>query len=106
MADHYTKPLPRILFYRHNDYNMGQVPPTYSPKYLECLRIYSVPQQKNTTTKHKEYAARAAKHWHLGNTSFYVFMVLHFYSPLQLFTYNFEILYVWSLKRGGVTDIT
>jgi hypothetical protein len=25
MADHYTKPLPRILFYRHNDYNMGRV---------------------------------------------------------------------------------
>ena len=58
MADHYTKPLPRILFYRHNDYNMGRVPPTYSPKYLECLRIYSVP---STTTKQRDYAARAAK---------------------------------------------
>jgi len=45
MADHYTKPLPRILFHRHNDYNMGRVPPAYSPKYLDCLRIYSVPTQ-------------------------------------------------------------
>ena len=32
MANHYTKPLPRNLLYRHNDYNMGRVPPTYSPK--------------------------------------------------------------------------
>ena len=37
MAGHYTKPLPCIRFYRHNDYNMGRVPPTYSPKYSECL---------------------------------------------------------------------
>ncbi len=59
MSDHYTKPLPRILFYRHNDFNMGRVPPTYSPKYMECLRMYSV---TNTgTTKHREYNARAAK---------------------------------------------
>jgi hypothetical protein len=60
MADHYTKPLPRILFYRHNDYNMGRVPPTYSPKYKDCLRIYSVPSTE-MTTKQKEYTARAAK---------------------------------------------
>jgi hypothetical protein len=59
MADHYTKPLPRILFYRHNDYNMGRVPPAYSPKYLECLRVYSMPDKG--TTKQKEYTARAAK---------------------------------------------
>ena len=60
MADHYTKPLPRILFYRHNDYNMGRVPPTYSPKYLDCLRVYS-PIENDRTTKQKEYTARAAK---------------------------------------------
>ena len=47
MADHYT------------DYNMGRVPPTYSPKYLECLRVYSMPDKG--TTKQKEYTARAAK---------------------------------------------
>eukprot|EP00804_Cyclotella_cryptica_P013123 CCRYP_002393-RA/>CCRYP_002393-RA protein AED:0.39 eAED:0.38 QI:0/0/0/1/1/1/3/0/907 len=57
MADHYTKPLPRILFYRHNDYNMGRVPPTYSPKYLECLRVYAAPQ----TAKQGEYTAQGAK---------------------------------------------
>ena len=61
MADHFTKPLPRILFYRHNDYNMGRVPPTYSPKYLEILRTYSTPLDKKTTTQQKEYAARAAR---------------------------------------------
>ncbi len=60
MADHFTKPLPRILFYRHNDYNMGRVPPTYSPKYLECLRVYFT-NDKDTTTKQREYIARAAK---------------------------------------------
>eukprot|EP00804_Cyclotella_cryptica_P010142 CCRYP_018497-RA/>CCRYP_018497-RA protein AED:0.41 eAED:0.40 QI:0/0/0/1/0/0/5/0/765 len=57
MADHYTKPLPRILFYRHNDYNMGRVPPTYSPKYLECLGVYAAPQ----TAKQGEYTAQGAK---------------------------------------------
>ncbi|KAL7505136.1 hypothetical protein ACHAXN_002640, partial [Cyclotella atomus] len=30
-ADHLTKPLSRILFYRHRDFYMGHVPPTYSP---------------------------------------------------------------------------
>ena len=58
MADHFTKPLPRILFHRHNDYIMGRVPPTYSPKYSDCLRIYSAPTQN---TQQREYTARAAK---------------------------------------------
>ena len=31
MADHFTKALPCILFYRHNDYLMGHIPPAYSP---------------------------------------------------------------------------
>jgi hypothetical protein len=30
-ADHLTKPLSRILFYRHRDFYLGHVPPTYSP---------------------------------------------------------------------------
>jgi hypothetical protein len=60
MADHYTKPLSRILFYRHNDYNMGRVPPTYSPKFLDCLRVYST-SNKEKSTAHKEYTARVAK---------------------------------------------
>jgi hypothetical protein len=73
IADHYTKPLPRLLFYRHNDYNMGRVPPTYSPKFLECLRVYSSPDQKSKT-KQKEYTARAAKTmapWEIIVSSFY-----------------------------------
>jgi hypothetical protein len=37
---------------------MGTVPPTYSPKYLDCLREYSV---KQPTKKQKEYTARALK---------------------------------------------
>jgi hypothetical protein len=38
MSDHFTKALPRILFYRHRDFYMGHVPPTYSPQYLEVTR--------------------------------------------------------------------
>jgi hypothetical protein len=76
MADHYTKPLPRILFYRHNDFNMGRVPPTYSPKYLDCIRVYSV---KEPRTKHNEYTARAAKTtapWDIIDSSLYDYMAL------------------------------
>eukprot|EP00804_Cyclotella_cryptica_P024081 CCRYP_007301-RB/>CCRYP_007301-RB protein AED:0.63 eAED:0.42 QI:0/-1/0/1/-1/0/1/0/173 len=43
MADHYTKLLPCLLFYRHNDYNMGCVPPSYSPKYDHNVQACSVP---------------------------------------------------------------
>jgi hypothetical protein len=49
MADHFTKPLPRILFHRHRDFYMGFVPPTYSPKAGEVARIYSV-HDKSTST--------------------------------------------------------
>ena len=31
LADHFTKCLSRILFYRHVDYIMGHVPPPHSP---------------------------------------------------------------------------
>ena len=31
LADHFTKQLNRILFYRHIDYIMGHVPPPHSP---------------------------------------------------------------------------
>jgi hypothetical protein len=76
MADHYTKPLPRILFYRHNDFNMGRVPPTYSPKYLDCIRVYST---KENTTKQNEYTARAAKTtapWEIVLSSLSYYMAL------------------------------
>eukprot|EP00956_Cyclotella_meneghiniana_P003435 scaffold4172_cov67-Cyclotella_meneghiniana.AAC.11 len=33
IADHFTKPLERTLFYRHVDYIMGHIPPAYSPCY-------------------------------------------------------------------------
>ena len=91
MADHYTKPLPRILFYRHNDYNMGRVPPTYSPKYLECLCAYSVMAEDKKTTKQKEYVARAAKTLAPWD---YIKSCNHgttFSIPLQLSTDTFEI---------------
>ena len=33
LADHFTKCLSRILFYRHVDYIMGHVPPPHSPMF-------------------------------------------------------------------------
>jgi hypothetical protein len=97
MADSYTKPLPRILFYRHNDYNMGRVPPTYSPKYLDCLRIYSV-ADKGKTTKQREYTARVAKtvaHWEL------IVSFLHG----STYRTSRQLQHSCLSKRGGVTDI-
>jgi hypothetical protein len=38
ISDALTKPLARILFYRHRDFYMGYVPPTYSPKFKEVAR--------------------------------------------------------------------
>jgi hypothetical protein len=47
MADHLTKPLSRILFYRHRDFYMGHVPPTYSPGYNEVTQIYTLSDPAN-----------------------------------------------------------
>jgi hypothetical protein len=41
-ADHMTKILDRTLFYRHVDYIMGRVPPTYSPCYHKIVN--QIPQ--------------------------------------------------------------
>jgi hypothetical protein len=62
MSDHFTKALPRILFYRHRDIYMGHVPPTYSPKYLDISRAYAVISNDNSllTTPYSP-AARAAR---------------------------------------------
>jgi hypothetical protein len=49
MADGLTKPLARILFYRHRDFTMGFVPPTYSHKYNEVAKIYMVPDTPTST---------------------------------------------------------
>jgi hypothetical protein len=68
MADHYTKPLPQILFYRHNDYNMGWVPPTYYLRStwsayacIQCLIRERQQNQRNTLLVPQ-------KHWHLGKS--------------------------------------
>ena len=70
---------------------MGRVPPTYSPKYLECLRTYSVMAEDKKTTKQKEYVARAAKTLAPWD---YIISCNHgptFSIPLQLPTDTFEI---------------
>ena len=64
VADHMTKILDRTLFYRHVDYIMGHVPPSYSP----CFTTYS--KQTEQTVLHdntiddmcmSDFAAAAAK---------------------------------------------
>jgi hypothetical protein len=62
MSDALTKPLARILFYRHRDFYMGYVPPTYSPKYKEVARIYQAFDNDTPVldTQHKPIVADAA----------------------------------------------
>jgi hypothetical protein len=62
MSDALTKPLARILFYRHRDFYMGYVPPTYSPKYKEVARIYQAHNNDNPVldTQPKPIVAAAA----------------------------------------------
>jgi hypothetical protein len=40
MADHFTKPLGSILFYRHLDYIMGFVPPQFPTQTLQIPKRY------------------------------------------------------------------
>jgi len=52
-ADHYTKQLTPILFYRHTDYIMGNVPPTYSP----CLKQMFYGLQSSKKEEHLHYTS-------------------------------------------------
>jgi hypothetical protein len=48
--------------YRHLDYMMGHVPPTYSPKYNEVARVYSIQDKEIMEgTGLQQVAAQAAK---------------------------------------------
>ena len=92
MSDHFTKPLPRILFYRHRDYYMGWIPPIYSPKYNDVARTHLVQDQpvRNTLSA---AAAKTYAPWDI---------VLHamYLMPLASVRSNDT----GSLERGGVTD--
>jgi hypothetical protein len=61
MSGHFTKALPRILFYRHRDFYMGHVPRTYSPKYLDVTRAYAIVHNDNKlSSPQRTITARAA----------------------------------------------
>jgi hypothetical protein len=96
-ADHLTKPLSRILFYRHRDFYMGHVPPTYSPRYNEVVRVYGLLDPSNPAfSQPSTVAAKAAKSmgpWDMVIQSLYLL-------PMADFRSN----YTRSLERGGVTD--
>jgi hypothetical protein len=78
MSDHFTKPLGRILFYRHRDFYMGHVPPTYSPKYNDFARKYTVIRDKvplpNETFRPTAAAAAStqASYWDIVIQSMYL----------------------------------
>jgi hypothetical protein len=96
-ADHLTKPLSRILFYRHRDFYMGHVPPTYSPRYNEVVRVYGSSDPSNPVfSQPNTVAAKAAKSmgpWDKVIQSLYLL-------PMADFRSNSTS----SLERGGVTD--
>jgi hypothetical protein len=95
-ADHLTKPLSRILFYCHRDFYMGHVPPTYSPRYNDVVRIYSVndPADPMTCTPNvvTAKAARSLAPWDKVIQSLYLMPLAGFRSDST------------SSERGGVTD--
>ena len=97
MADHFTKPLPRILFYRHRDFYMGHVPPTYSPRYNEVARVYAI-DNDITAVDHKPLTARAAST--IGPWDSIISQ--RYLSPMA----SCRTDSTSSSERGGVTDIT
>ena len=92
-----NSPLTRILFYRHRDFYMGHVPPTYSPCYNDVVRVYGLSDPSNPTfLQPSTVAARAAKSmgpWDKVIQSLYLL-------PSADFRFNSTS----SLERGGVTD--
>jgi hypothetical protein len=60
-ADHLTKPLSRILLYRHRDFYMGHVPRTYSPKYNDVVRVYCLSDPSLVTPTPNVVTVSAAK---------------------------------------------
>ncbi|KAL7488574.1 hypothetical protein ACHAW6_014164 [Cyclotella cf. meneghiniana] len=97
-ADHLTKPLSRILFYRHRDFYMGHVPPTYSPRYNEVVRVCGSSDPSNPAfSQPNMVAAQAAKSmgpWDKVIQSLYLL-------PMADFRSNSTS----SLERGGGLQI-
>jgi hypothetical protein len=94
-ADILTKPLSRILFYRHKDYLMGFVPPQYSPKYPEVARKYLL-DDTGSSSNPNTYVAKAATTvapWQRVIHSMYLMPLASFRSASNT-----------SPERGGVTD--
>jgi hypothetical protein len=101
MTDHYTKLKVRDTILPPQWLQHGQSTSyIFSPKYSECLR-HILSLNRKTQQNKKNIQHEQPKHWHPGNRFFYVYMVLHFSSPLQLCTDTFEWIWIWSLKRGG-----
>jgi hypothetical protein len=96
-ADHLTKPLSRILFYHHRDFYMGHVPATYSPRYNEVARVYTLTDPTNPVSMEPHIvAAKAAMSlapWDIVIQSLYL-----------LPSADCRSNSTHSLERGGVTD--
>ena len=97
-ADILTKPLSRILFYRHKDFLMGFVPPRYSPKYSEVARKYLI-NDAGSSAKPNTYTATAATTvapWDRVIHAMYLMPMASFRSDSSTPS--------TSSDRGGVTD--
>ena len=63
MSDSTSKQLNVLLFYRHNDYIMGRVPPKYSPCFqqmYDSLKARKPAEMTTTIPALKEHPAAAA----------------------------------------------
>ena len=80
-ADHFTKPLSRVLFHRHIDYIMGHVPPEYSPAHAHSTGQFDKPSIEmvpdSYTTKDTITTATPADDCHIPVTA----RAAHIYSP-------------------------
>ena len=93
-ADHLTKPLSCILFYRHQDFYMGHVPPTYSPKYNDVVHAYCLLDPSLVTPTPNVVTASAAKTlglWDKVVQSLYLLPMASYHSNSTS-----------SLERGGL----
>ena len=97
MADHFTKPLSKLLFYRHRDFYIGHVPPTYSQRYKEFAHNYLVTNTSSPKSGvHGPLTATAAR-----TSAVWDFIVESMYLMPMAISHSKSCR---SLKCGGVTD--
>ncbi len=77
IADHLTKILSRILFYRHADYLLGRVPPKYSPVYQKAISTYGDSFQDIVQYVPETFTMPSTAHQPLTATAARILVPLH-----------------------------